>query len=404
MRSIRANRDCQDYIRTLRGQTLSTMVALKQLKDPEDNGLPPLARDIEQAATINGRTDSRKFFMSRERNLWLSLVLLLGCYSAVLFPAFLLKEQLIWNNGGSQKRDMVLLNRSAAFLSRACRLGWCGEHLRVTELCPSLQEVQPFLQEGHAPWRHTPPLGLRGSEERADRALRALPHAGPPPGFGGGVCSRCVVVGSGGVLHGRRLGAHIDQYDVIIRMNNAPVFGFERDAGSRTTIRLMYPEGAPRSYREYRNTSLVVLVVFKGLDLDWLASVVSNERLNWWSKLWFWREVVDSIPLQPEDFRILNPDIILQTGLALQAYSKQPRQTMPTLGASAVVMALQLCDEVSLAGFGYDLTHPNAPLHYYESLHMDAMRSQVVHDVSVEKRFLRELVSAQVVNDLTGAL
>ncbi|XP_064173175.1 ST3 beta-galactoside alpha-2,3-sialyltransferase 7 [Anguilla rostrata] len=405
MRSIRTNRNCQDYIYELRGQTLSAMVALKLgVKDPEDNGLPVLARDTEQAAGINSKTESRKFFISRERNLWLSLILLLGCYSAVLFPAFLAKEQLVWDNGSAQNRDTVLLNRSAAFLSRACRLGWCGERLRATALCPRLPGVRAFLQEAHAPWTHPPPLGLQGSEDRADRALKVLPQTGPPPRFGGGACSRCVVVGSGGVLQGRGLGAHIDQYDIIIRMNNAPVYGFERDAGSRTTIRLMYPEGAPRSYREYRNTSLVVLVVFKGLDLDWLASVVSKERLDWWSKLWFWREVVDSIPLQPENFRILNPEIILQTGLALQAYTKQPRQTMPTLGTSAVVMALQLCDEVSLAGFGYDLTRPDAPLHYYESLHMDAMRSQVVHDISVEKLFLRELVMAQVVNDLTGAL
>lgn len=50
---------------------------------------------------------------------------------------------------------------------------------------------------------------------------------------------------------------------------------------------------------------------------------------------------------------------------------------VPTLGASAVVMALQLCDQVSLAGFGYDMEHPEARLHYYETIHMDAMKSQV---------------------------
>lgn len=50
---------------------------------------------------------------------------------------------------------------------------------------------------------------------------------------------------------------------------------------------------------------------------------------------------------------------------------------VPTLGASAVVMALQLCDHVSLAGFGYDMQHPDARLHYYESLRMGAMKSQV---------------------------
>lgn len=50
---------------------------------------------------------------------------------------------------------------------------------------------------------------------------------------------------------------------------------------------------------------------------------------------------------------------------------------VPTLGASAVVMALQLCDQVSLAGFGYDMQHPEARLHYYEAIRMDAMKSQV---------------------------
>lgn len=50
---------------------------------------------------------------------------------------------------------------------------------------------------------------------------------------------------------------------------------------------------------------------------------------------------------------------------------------VPTLGASAVVMALQVCDQVSLAGFGYDMEHPQSRLHYYESLPTAAMKSQV---------------------------
>lgn len=103
---------------------------------------------------------------------------------------------------------------------------------------------------------------------------------------------------------------------------------------------------------------------------------------------------------------------------------------VPTLGASAVVMAMQLCDQVSLAGFGYDMQHPDARLHYYESLRMGAMKAQVrdrpnrrshsrlsfrshsscapanqvVHDISAEKLFLRDLVAAGAVTDLTGAL
>lgn len=52
-------------------------------------------------------------------------------------------------------------------------------------------------------------------------------------------------------------------------------------------------------------------------------------------------------------------------------------QMVPTLGASAVVMALQVCDQVSLAGFGYDMRHPESRLHYYETIPMGAMKAQV---------------------------
>lgn len=104
---------------------------------------------------------------------------------------------------------------------------------------------------------------------------------------------------------------------------------------------------------------------------------------------------------------------------------------VPTLGASAVVMALQVCDQVSLAGFGYDMHHPQSRLHYYETIPMGAMEAQVgqlkhlltppiiphapatsprlvsrqvVHDISAEKLFLRDLVASGSVTDLTGAL
>lgn len=77
---------------------------------------------------------------------------------------------------------------------------------------------------------------------------------------------------------------------------------------------------------------------------------------------------------------------------------------MPTLGFTGVVVALQLCDEVSMAGFGYDFKHPGSLLHYYGTVRMDHMMAQVVHDVSAERSLLRGLVKSGVVHDVTGAL
>ncbi|CAL8256440.1 unnamed protein product [Lota lota] len=356
------------------------------------------------------------FFLSRTNNLSLSLALLVGCYIAILIPAYSHSDKLAPIDDDHQlPKDLALLNRSADLLSGPCLPKWGLDHLKTLSCSAGLLDIPVFVVKGekeeveeeerHVPWELSPPLGLRGSEQQVAQALASLPRPGLPAWLlKEGGCKRCVVVGSGGVLHGSHLGSLIDQYDVIIRLNTAPVHGFQRDAGSRTTIRLVYPEAAPTFPDEYSDTSMVALVVFKSLDLDWLTSVITKRPLSFWSKLWFWRWVVEEIPLNAEHFRILNPEIIHQTGRALHSYTPSKGKRLPTLGACAVVLALQLCDQVSLAGFGYDMRHPGARLHYYETLRMDAMQGQVVHDIGSEKLFLRDLVSSGAVTDLTGAL
>ncbi|XP_034538412.1 ST3 beta-galactoside alpha-2,3-sialyltransferase 7 [Notolabrus celidotus] len=392
------------------------MVTMNHLsvEDPDDDSplLPEAAEAVSPSPVYLRqrrvtKAESTEFFLSRCVNLAFSLVLLIGCYSAVLIPAYFPfdKAENI-SDDYHHPKDLVLLNRSASLLSGPCQPHWCLNHLKPLSSSAGLVDIPVFVQQDQpVPWDLSPPLGLQGSEENLALALASLPQTGLPPSLKReGSCRRCVVVGSGGVLHGSHLGSHIDQYDIIIRLNNAPVPGFERDAGTQTTIRMLYPEGAPHSAVEYKNTTVVALVVFKSLDLAWLTSVITKQPLSFWSKLWFWREVVDDIPLRAEDFRILHPEIMHKTEQVLQKYASKQGKMVPTLGASAVVMALQLCDQVSLAGFGYDMQHPEARLHYYEAIRMDAMKVQVVHDVSAEKLFLRDLVAAGAVTDLTGAL
>ncbi|KAK2824283.1 hypothetical protein Q5P01_021458 [Channa striata] len=396
----------------------SAMVTLNRLsvEDPCDgSALLPEAAEVATPTPVYHKhggvikNNSWDFFLSRSENLAFSLVLLIGSYLVILIPAYFPSDKAAsLSNDYQHPKDLVLLNQSASLLSGPCQPRWCLNHLKPLSCSVGLLDIPVFVQQDRpVPWDRSPPLGLQGSEEPLALALASLPQPGLPPSLRReGSCRRCIVVGSGGVLHGSHLGSHIDQYDIIIRLNNAPVRGFERDTGSRTTIRLIYPEGAPRSPNEYKKTTMVVLAVFKSLDLDWLTSVITKQPLSFWSKMWFWKEVVEDIPLKPEHFRILHPDIIHKTGQALKdkKYAQKHGNMVPTLGASAVVMALQLCDHVSLAGFGYDMQHPEARLHYYETIRMDAMKAQVVHDVSAEKLFLRDLVAAGAVTDLTGAL
>lgn len=113
----------------------------------------------------------------------------------------------------------VLFNRSASLLSDPCRPRWCLNRLKRLPCSESLLDIPVFVQQDvPSSWDLPPPLGLQGSEEHLALALASLPQPGLPPALSReGSCRRCVVVGNGGVLHGSHLGAHIDQYDVIIR-------------------------------------------------------------------------------------------------------------------------------------------------------------------------------------------
>lgn len=51
--------------------------------------------------------------------------------------------------------------------------------------------------------------------------------------------ARCAVVGNSGSLKGSSCGKMIDDFEHVIRFNAAPTVGFEDDAGSRTTLRIL---------------------------------------------------------------------------------------------------------------------------------------------------------------------
>lgn len=65
----------------------------------------------------------------------------------------------------------------------------------------------------------------------------------------------------------------------FVRLNDAPVQGYTDHVGSKTTIRMTYPEGAPLSEHEYPPASLFVAVLFKSVDFNWLQAMIKNETL-----------------------------------------------------------------------------------------------------------------------------
>ncbi|XP_025895110.1 CMP-N-acetylneuraminate-beta-galactosamide-alpha-2,3-sialyltransferase 4 [Nothoprocta perdicaria] len=155
---------------------------------------------------------------------------------------------------------------------------------KAAQLLANYTRERPlFLQLKDYFWAKAPspyelPYGTKGSEDVLLRLLSVTSYA-LPESIQSLKCRRCAVVGNGHRLRNSSMGETIDTYDVVIRLNNAPVHGYEQDVGSKTTMRLFYPESAHfNPGRENEPGTLLVLVPFKAADFQWLEAVLRDKK------------------------------------------------------------------------------------------------------------------------------
>ncbi|NP_999950.1 ST3 beta-galactoside alpha-2,3-sialyltransferase 3b [Danio rerio] len=290
----------------------------------------------------------------------------------------------------------------------ACKPGYAAA--KMTAIYPKSKPASMFLDRNFKRLakviNYLPPFGFRTQERIIDVILSATKNYGLGPELDSLICKRCIIVGNGGILSNKSLGSRIDEYDVVVRLNEAPVSGYTRDVGSKTTMRITYPEGAIQKPERYEKDSLFVFSAFKPLDFKWLRQMVYKEKLVRLEG--FWKSVARYVPREPSEIRILNPYFIQEAAFQFiglpQNNGLMGKGNIPTLGTVAITMALHNCDEVAVAGFGYDMNTPHAPLHYYESVKMSAIKESWTHNISKEKEFLRKLVKANIITDLTNGI
>ncbi|XP_068772801.1 CMP-N-acetylneuraminate-beta-galactosamide-alpha-2,3-sialyltransferase 4 isoform X5 [Struthio camelus] len=263
-----------------------------------------------------------------------------------------------------------------------------------------------FLQLKDYFWVKTPslyelPYGTKGSEDVLLRLLSVTSYP-MPESIQSLKCRRCAVVGNGHRLRNSSMGETINTYDVVIRLNNAPVHGYEQDVGSKTTMRLFYPESAhfnPR--RENNPDTLLVLVPFKPMDFQWMEAILNDKKRV---RKGFWKQPPLIWDANPEQVRILNPYYMEVTAAKLlNLPMKQLRKVKqkPTTGLLAITLALHFCDVVHIAGFGYpDSANKKQTIHYYEQITLKSMATSE-HNVSHEALAIKRMLELGLVKNLT---
>ncbi|XP_065705976.2 CMP-N-acetylneuraminate-beta-galactosamide-alpha-2,3-sialyltransferase 2-like [Patagioenas fasciata] len=192
-------------------------------------------------------------------------------------------------------------------------------------------------------------------------------------------CRTCAVVGNSGRLNGSGHGLEIDAHDWVLRMNRAKVAGFELDVGMRTTHHFMYPESAVNLGPGVH----LVLVPFKPLDLQWVASAFSTGALTR-----TYTRVKQFIKADRNKVLVLSPAFLKY----IHDNWTQHHGRYPSTGFTALLFALHTCQQVSVFGFGAD--SDGNWHHYWEKNRWSgAFRRTRVHDADVEFSLIERLAA-----------
>lgn len=214
----------------------------------------------------------------------------------------------------------------------------------------------------------------------------------------------CAIVGNSGAILGKGYGEEIDGKDAVWRVNYAPIDGFEKDVGYRTTFDLINQQHTKRFVRgdgEYseededdansdvsgqaeeiteadeskpkvvlkngrgakhaskRNSTLMVFEVTSNYARKHLYARLMRQRTNKGLKIW-------------------SPELVVHTQRSWDVLSHLTAQKMGTSktgkamsGAYAVILASQICEEVHLYGFSpykrRDIGQA-VPYHYFDEI------------------------------------
>jgi len=220
---------------------------------------------------------------------------------------------------------------------------------------------------------------------------------------------RCAVVGNGGVLKSAEFGEAIDAHDVVFRQNQAPTATYEAFVGEKTTFRVLnkkWTQQYSRGDKEYLPLEKdVYLIASRGVDK--IA-----------------RNLVKAYPRRP-DVRIVGLESAVRgaVGRLLREFKSKVDRCLrkgfkpkggntPSSGMISTVLAMSLCDEVNLYGFGIDDRNvgrgwrnklpgnlpEEAKYQYYVLRGTERNGVDAVHSMELEHAVLDALVSAGYIN------
>ncbi|KAM8856863.1 beta-galactoside alpha-2,6-sialyltransferase 2 [Synchiropus picturatus] len=211
-------------------------------------------------------------------------------------------------------------------------------------------------------------------------------------GKDGSSLKTCAVVMSAGAILRSGLGREIDSHDAVLRFNSAPTEGFERDVGSKTTIRvinsqiLANPQHQFTTSAIYRNVTLLAWDPapyavdlhkwFANPDYNLFGPYTKRRRLH-----------------RDQPFYILHPRSLWQLWDVIQGNTQENIQpNPPSSGFIGILLMMALCEQVHVYEYIPSMRQTDL-CHYHERYYDAACTLGAYHPLLFEKSLIRRINS-----------